>query len=46
MDPGMDDILAVAGEVGMEIQKAKRIAEEIRECVNERLGKYLIQISR
>ena len=41
MDPGMDDILAVAGEIGMEIQKAKPIAEEIRECVNERLGKYL-----
>ena len=41
IDPGMDDILAVAGEIGMETQKAKRIAGEIRECVNGRLGKYL-----
>ena len=39
MDPGMDDILAVAGEIGMEIQKAKRMAEEIRECIHEKLGK-------
>ena len=39
MDPGMDDIMAAAGEIGMEIQKAKRMAEEIRECIHERLGK-------
>ena len=40
-NPGMADILAVAGEIGMELQKAKRIAEEIRECVNAKLKKYL-----
>ena len=41
VSPGMPDILAVAKGIGMEHRKAKRIAEEIYECVQERLGKYL-----
>lgn len=41
LNPGKPDVLAVAKEIGMEQRKARRIAEEIYECVQERLGKYL-----
>ena len=40
-DPGMEDILAVADSISMERRKARRIAEEVRECVELRLPEYL-----
>lgn len=40
-DPEMKDILGVADVVGMDRQKAKLIAEEIRDCVQLRLARYL-----
>lgn len=40
-NPGMEDILGVAKAAGINSQKAKRIAEDVRECVNERLREYL-----
>lgn len=40
-NPGIKDILSVAKEAGMDIGKAKRIGEDVRECVFERLGGYL-----
>ncbi len=40
-NPGMTDILGVADVVGMDRQKAKLIAEEIRDCVQLRLARYL-----
>ena len=41
IDPGMDDILAVAKKIGLGITKAKKTAMEIRECVNESLKDYI-----
>ena len=40
-NPGMDDILAVADSTGIDRRKAKQIAENIHECVNEHLSIYL-----
>ena len=40
-NPGMDDILAVADAIGIDRRKAKHIAKNIHECVNECLGIYL-----
>lgn len=40
-DPQTDDLLAVAKEAGISMQKAKAIAQEVEECVHVRLGKYL-----
>ena len=40
-DPQTDDLLAVAKEAGISMQKAKAIAQEVEECVHARLGKYL-----
>lgn len=40
-NPGMADLLAVAAQIRFSRTKAKRIAEEIREIVSERLGQYL-----
>ncbi|MEE3393246.1 MAG: type II toxin-antitoxin system HipA family toxin [Lachnospiraceae bacterium] len=40
-DPGMDDLLAVAEEAGINKKKAKEIAEEIHENVEQDLHKYL-----
>ncbi|MCI9314457.1 MAG: type II toxin-antitoxin system HipA family toxin [Lachnospiraceae bacterium] len=40
-DPGMDDILAVAAQAGIQEVQARRIASEIRECVETMLGEYL-----
>ncbi|MBO4852288.1 MAG: type II toxin-antitoxin system HipA family toxin [Schwartzia sp.] len=39
--PELGDLLAVAGEIGLDLKKAKRIAKDVRECVHERLRKYL-----
>lgn len=41
-NPEMGDLLAVAKEIGLEQTKAKVIAEDIKECVYERLKDYLI----
>lgn len=40
-NPGMEDILEVAKGIGMNYQRAKRIAHDIRDCVQDMLGKYL-----
>lgn len=41
-NPGMTDILEVAKSIGMNLNSAKIIAENVRECVNEKLRLYLI----
>ncbi len=41
VNPGLDDILAVAKKIGLNSTKAKEIALNIRECVNERIKEYL-----
>lgn len=41
-NPGMSEVLEVAKTVGINSRKAKSVAEDIRECVQERLGKYLL----
>lgn len=41
VNPCMQDILEVAKGIGLPARKAKVIAEEIRECVAERLAEYL-----
>lgn len=41
VNPGMADILAVAKGIGIDAGKAKRIAGDVRECVEERLKRYL-----
>jgi len=40
-NPGMEDILAVAKRIGINIARAKKTAVDIRECVFDRLGKYI-----
>jgi len=40
-DPGMNDILAVAKGIGITSSRAKKIAEEVHECVNKNLKAYL-----
>lgn len=40
-DPDMEDILAVAAQTGIQEKQARRIASEIRECVEAMLGEYL-----
>jgi len=40
-DPGIEDILAVAKNMGISTAKAKRIALNVQECVRERLAEYL-----
>lgn len=39
-DPGMEDILAVAENIGMNKARAKRIAGDVQECVQVRLSQY------
>ena len=39
-NPGMREILSVASSIGMDGKSARRIAEEIRECVYERLESH------
>lgn len=41
LNPGLDDLLAVAEQIKMDKKKAKNIAEEIREIVFEELGEYI-----
>lgn len=40
-NPGMEDVLKVAADIGMSKSRAKNIAEEVKACVNERLAEYL-----
>ncbi len=40
-DPGMKEIMAVAENIGMQEREARRIASDIQECVNARLGHLL-----
>lgn len=40
-DPGLSELIAVGTGAGMSCQTCRRIAEEIRECVYEKLGEYL-----
>ena len=39
-DPGMQDILAAADAAGLDRRRARRIAEQVRDCVAAHLGKY------
>ena len=41
VDPGMDDILAVAKKIGLNTAKARKIATQIRDCVLEMLRDYI-----
>ena len=41
INPGMDDVLAVAKKIGINATKAKKTASQIRECVFEMLGDYI-----
>lgn len=40
-NPGMEDILAVAEQIGIGKAQAGKIAREVRDCVNEMLAEYL-----
>jgi serine/threonine-protein kinase HipA len=40
-NPGMNDILAVAKVAGISLSKAKQIASDVQDCVQERLYHYL-----
>ncbi len=42
VNPGMEDILAVAKRIGLNITKAKKTASEIKDCVSEMLSDYLL----
>ncbi len=37
----MKDILEVAKSIGMDLNSARMIAKDTRECVNEKFGLYL-----
>ena len=41
VDPGMEDILAVAEKTGLNIAKSRKTAKEIQECIYEMLGDYI-----
>ncbi|MCL2560304.1 MAG: type II toxin-antitoxin system HipA family toxin [Turicibacter sp.] len=41
INPGQKEILTLAKSFGLEMRKAKQIADDVQECVNVRLGKYL-----
>lgn len=41
VNPGLDDIMAVARGIGLDSEKSKRIALDIRDCVYENLGEYM-----
>ncbi len=42
VNPGMDDILMVAKNIGLNTTKAKKVALDIQECVCHMLGKYCL----
>ena len=41
VNPGMEDILAVAEKIGLNVAKSQKTANEIKECVYEMLGEYI-----
>lgn len=41
VNPGMKDVLAVAGKIGLNVTKARETALNIRECVLEMLDEYV-----
>lgn len=41
VNPGMEDILAVAEKIGLNVAKSQKTANEIMECVYEMLGEYI-----
>ncbi len=41
VNPRMEDILAVAEKIGLNVAKSQKTANEIRECVYEMLGEYI-----
>ena len=41
VNPGMEDVLLVAKEIGIRKEKAMKTAKKIKECVHERLGEYM-----
>lgn len=40
--PSMDDLLAVAKKIGLHPARSKKIASDIRDCVHDMLGNYLM----
>lgn len=40
--PSMDDLLAVAKKIGLHPARSKKIASDIRNCVHDMLGDYLM----
>ncbi len=41
VNPGLEDVVAVGVEYGIDKRKAEKVANEIQEIVNNRLGRYL-----
>ena len=41
VNPELDDILAVAQKIGLNMTMARKTALNIRDCVSEMLGEYL-----
>ena len=41
-NPGEKEILAVGVAAGMERMECKRIMNQIKDCVNQMLGRYLL----
>lgn len=41
VNPEMEDILAVAEKIGLNVAKSQKTANEIKECVYEMLGEYI-----
>lgn len=44
VNPGLNDALAVAKRIGLNTNKAKKTAIEIRECVNDMLSEYFVLV--
>lgn len=42
VNPGMEDILAVADKIGIRKAQAGKIARDIRDCINDMLAPYLL----
>lgn len=41
VNPGMEDVLAVAGKIGLNVARARKTASNIRDCVLEMLDEYV-----
>ena len=42
-NPDLENLLAVAKKAGLNVTKAKKTALNIRECVLESLGEYIVR---